>query len=175
MKKIFLTVTFAFVFVLAAPASSQAYVTTSQKAYQLNDDAGLYLITYSFGHEDFGYHMPILASRTDTSRTTDLEYSFRRDGTLRTSVGESVGIVLSHAKVENGMYVVPTNESREFTLMVLFKLPEDAISMPSNFNLKVDELPFDIVRNGEVSPNRLNPGELNTYKTPEAKLIYTSK
>ena len=173
MKKIFLMI--GCVFALAAPASSQAYVTTSQKAYQLNDDAGLYLITYSFGHEDFGYHMPIIASRGDTTSTTDLEYTFRRDGTLRTSVGESFGIVLSHAKVEDGMYVVPKNESREFTLMVLFKLPKDDISMPSNFNLKVDELPFALVRDGEVSANHLNPGELNDYKTPEANLIHISK
>lgn len=172
MKKIFFAV--AFVFAIA-PISSHAYITTSQKAYQLNADAGLYLITYSFGHEDFGYRMPIMASRGETSRATDVEYSFLRDGALRTSVGESVGIVLSDAKVEDGMYVVPTNELREFTLMVLLKLPEDDISMPSNFNLKVDKLPFDIVRNGEISPNHLNPGELNNYKTPEAKLIYTSK
>lgn len=172
-----LKIVFGFVITLlaVAPASSHAYVTTSQKAYQLNEDAGLYLITYSFGHEDFGYQMPIIASRGETVSATDLEYSFLRNGTLRTSVGESVGIVLSKAKLEDGMYVVPKNELREFTLMVLFKLPKDDSSMPSNFNLKVDDLPFGIVRDGEVSPNHLNPGELNDYQTPEAKLIYTSK
>jgi hypothetical protein len=158
---------FVAVLILVAgiiPSHAQAYETTRQTAVRLSDDVLMYLVTYSFGHEDFSYRMPVLAKR-DAESTNALSYTVLSNGKLRTSVGDTVGIVIADAPIEAGKYVVEAGEAKEFTLVTFLTLPKERSASSTNFSLTVTALPFELGTEGKYQQNRLSESELAKYQT----------
>lgn len=165
MKLVQICVAFVFFFMLL-PQSGEAYVSTKQSAIRLSDDALLFLVTYEFGHDTFAYNMPVIAKRGSESSGV-VGYDILSDGKLRTNIGETAAVVLSDAKLENNMYVVPAGESKEFTLVTFLKLPAERSASSTDFALHVSSLPFEIGgKDGVYRSNKLNPSELTEYQTP---------
>ena len=150
--------------IIVMPQTGEAYLATKATSIRLNDQTLMFMLTYSFGHDELSYRMPIIATRNGDDRSDGLGYTIS-NGSLRTSGGETLAIVLSNAKVEDGMYVVPKGESREFTLLTFFTVPETAATS-SDFSVGVESLPFMYNKDGTYRESQLNEGELVDYRTP---------
>ena len=164
MKRSFIAL-FTFALLISAlPQSTQAYVATKATSLRLNDHTLMFLLTYEFGHEKFAYRLPYVAIRGEDETASAAGYDIRNNG-LRTNSGDAIAVVLSDAELEDGMYVVPKNESREFTLVTFLTVPE-GVATSSKYSISVNSLPFEFVKDGVTYPNHLNPGELKNYQTP---------
>lgn len=150
--------------IIALPQTGEAYVATKATSLRLNDQTLMFILTYSFGHDELSYRMPIRATRNGDERSEGVGYAIS-NGNLRTNGGETVAIVLSDTKVEDGMYVVPKGEAREFTLLTFFTVPE-ASATSSKFSVGVESLPFLYSKDGTYRDSQLNKGELVEYRTP---------
>ncbi len=159
----FLAICFALVALL--PVTTSAYVATEQTSVRLGDNLLMFLVTYQFGHETVSYKMPVKAERGTVSPDA-LSFNILKDGKLRTNIGKTVSVVLSDAETEGGKYVVPRGETKDFTLVAFLILPEERSASSTDYALLVSALPFEIGKDGEYSPNKLNRSELKNYRTP---------
>lgn len=150
---------------LSLPLVSDAYFTSGQHAFSVDDTVGVYTIDFSFGQKNREVSIPIIANNTDTHSGDALSYSVR-DDEIERAKGTAVGIVLSDAPVKNGMYVVPKGVAKKFTLLVLFTPSADETE--SKFNVQVNYLPFAF---DGIQQLHLNPSELQYYKTPPLTLV----
>jgi len=85
-------------------------------------------------------------------------------------VGKSMGIVLSDAKLINGVYMVPKGTAASFTLVMLVQATDAELanySAEQNLAMQVTSLPFVMKGDGITIKASLNPSELKYYKTPE--------
>ena len=154
-----------FVLAIVIPQTGEAYTATKQTSVRLSDNVLMFLLTYEFGHDSFSYKMPVVAKR-NTSSPDVMSYDILKDGKLRTDIGQSVGLVLSNAKIEGGKYVVPQGEAKEFTLVTFLTLPADRSASSTDYALAVSNLPFELGKNGTYTKNHLNESELTNYRTP---------
>lgn len=172
------------------PSVSQAYLTTSQSAVTVGKDTVLFTVTYKFGFLNREVYMPILADRNKQfdDKGTDAGYSVLFNGVnearASTSVltsdiatanlnytilpGKSKAIVLSNAEIKDGRYYLPKGKSGTFTLIALVDLSKTTLK--DDVSLLMTSLPFTMVDKGKKIEARLNPSELQYYKTPEIDL-----
>ncbi len=149
---------------ITAPGVSSAYTTTSQTALRLSDTKLLFLVTYQFGHEDFSYRMPIRAKRSEGAENA-VTYDILKDGKLRTLEGESMGIILSDAVVEEGKYLIEKDQSETFTLLAVLDLPKERPASSTDYALQISALPFQLNKTDEWQQNHLHESELEAYRT----------
>ncbi len=144
---------------LALPSTGEAYFTTNQEAFSINNTVGVFVIDFSFGHEKYDVHIPVAALRT--SQHSDSAVSFDiLNGVGTSGVSPAVGIVLSDAKLVDGEYIVPKGTSQPFRLLVLYsKAPTDTAA---EFRAAVTHLPFSFDGTQDL---KLNSSELQYYKT----------
>ena len=172
------------------PSVSQAYLTTSQSAVTVGKDTVLFTVTYKFGFLNREVYMPILADRNKQfdDKGTDAGYSvlFNGENEARASTsvltsdiatanlnytilpGKSKAIVLSNAEIKDGRYYLPKGKSGTFTLIALVDLSKTTLK--DDVSLLMTSLPFTMVDKGKKIEARLNPSELQYYKTPEIDL-----
>jgi hypothetical protein len=173
--------------VLSIPTPSQAYLTTSQSAVDLGNEMVLFTVSYKFGFLNREVYMPIAAKRNkDFSDVgTDAGYSILFDGkndaqattskissgvTLNYTVlpGKARAIVLSDAEIKDNRYYLPQGKSATFTLVALVDMSNSEAK--EDISLLMTSLPFTMIKDGAPIEARLNPSELQYYKTPEITL-----
>lgn len=157
-------------FVLLAPQSSQAYLTTAQSAKAVSSTTALFTITYHFGFLTRELYMPIIAKRDLIGTTTSSEAAFTlldHKGAT-TTIGLMNGIVLSTATIKDGQYYLPAGTSADFTLVAALTVPTSTSS--ADYALQVTALPFTMIDNNTTVVGHLNPSELQYYVTPEIEL-----
>lgn len=153
------------------PGSASAYFTKAQSAVALNDNVFLYTVSYDFGLKKYDLEMPVVAL-PQSGATDDFAVGYKTvDSEGETAqVGKSIGIVLSDAKLVNGVYTVPKGTAASFTLVVLVQATDAELasySAEQNLALQVTSLPFVMKGDGITVKAKLNPSELKYYKTPE--------
>ncbi len=155
-----------------APSATLAYFTTDQSAIQLNENTMLYTVTYRFGMENNGLAMPAGAVRlTDSASTTSpyVGYEVMVDDTLMPTLGQSAAFVFSSSPIADAEYVVAEGTDAVFVLAVLLTITPEEIATLGNdpdLSIQVTSLPFTIVSDDGERANRLNPSELQYYRTP---------
>ena len=172
------------------PKATEAYLTTNQTATDLGNNQVLFTVTYKFGFLNRELYMPILANRNKDfdDKGTNAGYSILVNGkteakatsstmmnndasfTMNYSVlpGKAKAIVLSDAKIKDGRYYLPKGKSGEFTLIALVDMSK--ASSTENLSLLMTSLPFTMIDKGKNIEARLNPSELQYYKTPVVSL-----
>jgi hypothetical protein len=175
---------------LSLPTCTQAYLTTAQSSTDLGNGSALFTVTYKFGFLNREVYMPILASRSKDFTDTGMEagYSILFDGEteakatstmisstnaqmqLNYSVlpGKAKAIVLSDAQIKDGRYFLPKGKSGTFTLVAVVDISKAANTQ--DMSLLMTSLPFTMIADGKRAEARLNPSELQYYKTPEVSL-----
>ena len=172
---------------LVLPTQSQAYLTTSQSAVDVGNDMILFTISYKFGFLNREVYMPIAAKRNKefTDKGTDAGYSILFDGnnnatatsstfgsgiTLNYTVlpGKARAIVLSNAEIKENRYYLPKGKNGTFTLVALVDVSK--LKTKDDISLLMTSLPFTMIKDGKPIEARLNPSELQYYKTPEITL-----
>ena len=158
-------------FALAAlPQVTFAYFTTNQTATKLDADTFLFTVTYRFGLDDRDLRMPIVSKRGLTSALVPyVGYVIQNDGKRTVEKGDAYSIVLSDAKVLGNEYFVPAGKVNTFTLVTVLNLTPEMIEKAdeeSKLSLLMTHLPFTMTEEGKDIPARLNPSELQYYKTP---------
>ena len=160
MKKFTFLVLAVFVIALLPLPHAEAYETTNQAAFATQDGkTGVYLIAFEFGHEKYDIHMPLSAFKSTAVSNPYVSYSIV-DNEEEQAKGDSVGLVLSTARLQNGMYVVPKGKKMKFTLIAFYTPSADETE--SDFRLQVNHLPFSF--NG-AQKLQLNVSELKYYTT----------
>ena len=143
---------------------AQAYFTTSQYAVALNEKTGLFLINFSFGHEDHDVYIPVLAIRGTEKAENALSYEILDDED-EIAKGTAAALVLSTFPLEAGMYKIPKGASGDFTLFALYT--KDTNETDTAFSAQVTHLPFSFDKTQRL---QLNPSELQYYVTPALQL-----
>jgi hypothetical protein len=159
MKHMILSIAAIILFCISAP-TTHAYVTTGQGAFTVDGKTAVYTINFVFGHKNYDVYIPMHAFSGDATSTHTLTYTFKStaDPLLQ---HKSVGIVLSSAHMQDGMYVVKKGTQSTFTLLVLDTPTKHGAGADSA--LAVTYLPFTFNR---IQQLQLNPSELEHYVTP---------
>ena len=153
-----------FVGLLAAiPATSHAYKTTDQTAFTLDERTGIYLVEFKLGHQKHDVYVPITATTGNMGDTT-LTYTLYDTDNMSID-GATTGMVISDARIDDGMYKVPAGTKKTFTLFTTFT-PEK-IETDGQYRLEVTSLPFSFDGTQQLG---LNPSELQYYTTDYLKL-----
>lgn len=188
--KLYLFAVLVFLGTTIAPISTEAYFTTKQTATDLGNNQVLFTVTYKFGSLNRELYMPILAKRnkdfadtgtnagysilvngqTDAKATSSTLSNADANFKLNYSVlpGKAKAIILSDSNIKDGRYYVPKGKSAEFTLIALVDMSK--ASSTENISLLMTSLPFTMVEKGKDFEARLNPSELQYYKTPTVSL-----
>jgi hypothetical protein len=162
-------IAFVVASVITTAHSVEAYQTTGQEAFTVDEHTGVYVINFAFGHGKYDISIPVHAGRSTEKSDTSVSYDVLSN-TEETS-GSSTGIILSDAPLRDGMYVVPKGKMMNFTLLV-FYTPKSTVA--TEYHLAVTHLPFSF--NG-TQQLRLNPSELKYYQTESETLrnIFSSE
>ena len=157
------------------PSASQAYFTTAQSATQITDDTILYTVTYKFGFAERELYMPIMAQRGIgvEDESVNAGYSILSEDDSVIEVGEANALILTSdtdVEIRDNQYYLPAGESASFTLLALLTIPAGQRLNDTDLSLLVTNLPFTMVADSAVIPNRLNPSELQYYRTPSINL-----
>jgi hypothetical protein len=160
MKKLTFLTLVVFVLTLLSAPYAEAYLTTNQAEFTTKDSkTGVYLIAFEFGHEKYDIHIPLSAFRSTKANSSYISYSLV-DNEKEQAKGDSVGLILSTARLQNGMYVVPKGKKMKFTLIAFYT--PSALETESDFRLQVNHLPFSF---DGVQKLQLNVSELDHYTT----------
>lgn len=159
-----------FIISLFLPQSSSAYETTKQSALRINDNTILYTITYRFGFLNREVYMPIGAVRglENDSPSPYLGYDILDNGKA-TSTGKTSALVLSNASIKNNQYFLPEGKAADFTLVTIVTLPKEMSEEGKNMALKINHLPFIMVKDKSAGRTYLNERELEPYISPKVK------
>ena len=153
-------------FFVATP--TYAYFTTNQEEFTVNGKTAIYTIDFAFGHGKYDIAIPVEAQRTSSPTLNALGYEvLDTEGT--SGNGTTVGIVLSSAKIVDGMYIVPKGKKVSFTLLTLYTRTETEAG--KFFKTQVTSLPFAFFG---VQNLALNQSELKAYSTKFVPLITVS-
>jgi hypothetical protein len=152
-----------FLMVLIIPQSSYAYGFEHGTAVRVNDHTLLYLVSFSFGHNKYDFRVPVTAVRGSGEEAVG--YDIVTDTGLRTSVGNTSAVVLSKAKVKDGMYMVPKRTKATFTLVTVLNIPKGYTASSTVFATRINSLPFELGSNGAYNKNALSQGELSPFMT----------
>lgn len=155
-----------FFIALYLPQNSSAYETTEQTATLLNDHTVLYTITYHFGFLNREVYLPIGAVRglKNGSIVPYVGYDILVDGKATTS-GKVGALVLSKAEIKNNQYFLATGKAADLTLVAILELPKGDSLDPKKTALKMNHLPFTIVKDKEAGRTFLNEREMEPYIT----------
>lgn len=153
---------------ILTPGISHGYFTTSQSAVRVAPNTILYTITYAFGLQKDDLYMPISAVRDlpNGANSNSVGYEITTDNEI-THKGTAAAIVLSEAEIVDGMYKVPAGYKANFTLFALYT-GDASVGTSTRYALHMQELPYYIGK--EMTPERLNPTELDYYTTNRIKL-----
>lgn len=167
MKKRIFSILFSAL-IAATPLTGHAYLTTSQRAIEIDETTALFFITYEFGNTTKDFYLPVLAVRDQEhgSEVKSVGFSVFEDGEEATDVGATQAIVLADAPLANGMYRVPAGTANRFTLAVILTTDED--TPETDYTVAMTDLPF--YSGDELTYMHLNPSELQYYRTPEVEL-----
>lgn len=167
MKKRIFSILFAAL-IAATPFTGHTYLTTSQRAIEIDETTALFFITYEFGHTTKDFYLPVLAVRDQKhgSEVKSVGFSVFEDGEEATDAGATQAIVLADAPLANGMYRVPAGTANHFTLAVILTTDED--TPETDYTVAMTDLPF--YSGDELTYMYLNPSELQYYSTPEVEL-----
>ncbi|MBP9836456.1 MAG: hypothetical protein ABL927_07950 [Bdellovibrionales bacterium] len=156
-----------FFVALVLPQNSSAYETIKQTATLLNDHTILYTITYRFGFLNRQTYLPIGAVRglENGSIMPYVGYDILTDGQV-TASGKVGALVLSKAEIKNNQYFLPEGKAADLTLVAILELPKDGSLDPKNTVLKMNHLPFVMVKDKEAGRTFLNEREMKPYITP---------
>lgn len=149
-----------FVFV---PFQTQSYFATKQTAFTADGRMGVFIINFSFGHQNHEMTIPVRATNVGTS-TSAITYSIL-NSTQNIVSGTTTGIVLGDVAIQNGIYTVPKGSVGKFALLVFYA--RGANEPQGAFHLAVKGLPFTFDGTQQLS---LNPSELQYYVTPSLSL-----
>lgn len=163
---------FLVAFICLTPAVSEAYFTTMQNATKITENTTLFTVTYKFGFLNRELYMPIVTERglQATSTKFSVGYDLVTEDDEVLNVGSTTAIVLSgdeDIEIKNGRYYLPQGKSAEFTFVALVTTPTGETAEAS---LLVTHLPFIMMKGDEEIAARLNPSELQYYRTPEVEL-----
>jgi hypothetical protein len=169
IKSVIITSLVAIVGVL--PGSAAAYFTTSQNAVALSKNVFLYAISYDFGTPKYDLTLPInaLPNRLLSNDAFAVGYETIDSEGETARLGQTVGIVLSNAKVVNNQYFVPKGYAASFTLVVLVQATDAEVAaydVEQNLALQVTRLPFLMTNENQEIVAGLNSSELQYYQTP---------
>lgn len=160
------------VVLVSIPLSTEAYLTTDQSVKRVSPNTVLYTISYYFGLTDRELYMPIMAARNGEfgGSTTTVGYTLMRGTTPVTSAGTTTALVVATApEIKNNQYYLSKGRAAEFTLMVLAHLPETANETLNDVSLQVTSLPFTMIEGTNRIEAKLNPSELQYYRTKTLK------
>lgn len=151
-----------------SPVAAEAYFTTAQSATKLTDDTSLYTVTYKFGFLNRELYMPITAVRglATSSPAFSVGYDLLTPTNTVVTSGFALGIVLTDdedVEIRDNAYYLPEGRSAEFTLMTVVRTTPGA---QEGTSLLMTHLPFTMIKGDEVIKARLNPSELQYYRTP---------
>lgn len=154
------------------PVSSEAYFSTTQTATKINEHTTLFTVTYKFGFLNRELYMPIIAERNlgTTSSRFSVGYTLLDTEEAIVNAGSATSIVLTTDEdvvIKDTRYYLPQGKSAEFTLVTLVTTPTE---VTTDASLLVSHLPFIMVKEGEEIPARLNPSEMQYYRTPTVEL-----
>lgn len=162
--------TYLFAFLLVVPHVTSAYFTTNQTATKVTDDIALFTVTYSFGHSERDFYMPITIARDLPAEAPAFAAGVSLiNGERVTTDGTITGIILTKdpdVSIRDGKYFVPAGHKGTFTLLAIVKLSETELASRPNLSLLVTHLPFIMDVDKKSFPNHLNPSELKYYHTP---------
>ncbi len=165
MKHITTFILVVFLFLGAIPTSADAYFTTAQNAFTVDNKTGVFTIDFAFGHKNYDVYIPVHAIHGGVLSSNKLSYVVK-DTDNAIARGSSVGIVLSNARVKDGMYIIPKGTSATFRLLVIFT--KDTTAAADAYTLTITHLPF---RFNGTQQLKLNPSELQYYVTKPLSLL----
>lgn len=151
---------------IAMPNWAEAYRTTDQQATLITDSLALYSITYNFGSPDHDLYLPARAKRGQVwdSDLMSVGYEIVEDGEDPVTLGTSVGVVISSAKLtEDELYYVPAGTASSFTFYTIFDTDPDATE--ADYAVQLTDFPY--FRGSALERIPLTPSELQYYLTPE--------
>ena len=146
-------------FVLVIPEATHAYFKTGESSFTVDGKTAIYALEYTFGHNSHEILMPVIARNTTEKSNTELSYEIL-DNKGELAKGTTLGVILSDAKIKNGMYVIPKGKSMKFTLLTFYTKGADETD--TGFRTQVTNLPFSF--DGKLQLG-LNPSELQYYTT----------
>lgn len=162
-----------FVSLFVGTTDAKAYLTTNQDAFRINDQLALFVIEYNFGSEDESMYLPVRAARNQAWGTKNSKIGFEilKDGKV-TNEGEANGVVTTPLMVipmdasENEQHVTPVGKALPMSFYVILEVEPSATT--SRYQVQVTDLPFYV--GAEEEYRKLNPSELQYYKTPSINL-----
>lgn len=154
------------------PVSSEAYFSTAQTATKINERTTLFTVTYKFGFLNRELYMPIIAEQnlSTTSSKFAVGYTILDNQETVLETGSATSLVLTADEdvvIKGARYYLPQGKSAEFTLVTLVTTPTE---VTTDASLLVSHLPFIMVKEGEEISARLNPSEMQYYRTPTVEL-----
>jgi hypothetical protein len=152
------------------PTSVMAWETTEQSAIQLADDTWLFQVTYRFAFLNRETVLPILANRLATPDPTipTVQYDIV-DGAGNSLHGvRSTAIVLSDTPLVDRQYFLPEATPGFMTLMAVVQLSPEQVAAGGEAQLRINWLPFTLIREGESQLSRVPTDDLVSYVTPRA-------
>lgn len=145
-----------------------AYFTTDQNVYRINDQTALFHIEYLFGNQESDLYLPVRATRDQAWNTENNHIGFEilKDG-YKTNEGKAVGVVAAPIKyTADEYYMTPAGIALRMNLFVI--LTVEPSTTTSRYQLQVTDLPFYSGKDKEYL--KLNKSELEHYKTPSLNL-----
>ena len=138
MKHIVQTLLIALV--CAMPALATADTHTTHGFERLSEDAYVYSMSYTTSPLDVERWLPVLATRGMTDRAEVQGYELVDASGEAVGYGETAGIVLSDAPINDGRYYIPPGEEERFTLVVIATGLSSASIDPATLSLEATRL-----------------------------------
>lgn len=157
MYRLFL---FILLVLIGSPNITAAYEVTNRAALRIDERHTLYLISYAFGHEKYGFKLPSEANR-GAKQDNVLGYELQTPEGLTVRDGLAVSHIYSNTPKSGTEFITPTGTSTAFTLVVLH---QKASSTSRANTLTVTSLPFKI----GTQTSKLMPHELKSYTVSAA-------
>lgn len=158
--------TFVLTLAFFMPASSHAYETVDQAAYQLNEDTYLFMVSYEFGYLNASAELSVAAMRGagQSAAEPTVAYEIETAAGEVTHGGMAAAVVLSDAPIVDGTYQVNARDRKVFTLLVLYQT-DAAMEVDDSLAMQITKLTNVVERqNEERSLISLSTAELASYR-----------
>ncbi len=164
---------FLFIGIFGLVNDANAYLTSNQEAHRINEQLALFQIDYSFGSDDDSMYLPVRAARNQAWGTENYKIGFEilKDGKV-TNEGKANGVVIAPViaipmeNSSNERYVSNVGKALPMKFFVILEVEPSATT--SRYQVQVTDLPFYVGEDKEYQ--KLNPSELQYYKTPSINL-----
>lgn len=127
---------------------------------------GAFIIGWQLQSREQDLYVPVQSTRNlpNGTRTNHFGYQLEADGQV-TDVGSTTALMVSNAKIVDGMYRVPAGETATFFAISYgkFKSPDTEA-----YAMRLIEVPFFVGADREVQ--NFNPSELRKFTTGEVKV-----